>query len=88
MKENIEKTGMIVFIGVPLVLFLTVLSGILIYCCKKKPKAQEFGKKLKDKLVFDGLMNMMIISSLAFAVQAGFGRALNYDEVRPESAIF
>jgi hypothetical protein len=68
---------MIVFIGIPAVLILTALSITLIYLCKNKPKVQEFGLKIKDKIVFDTLIQVMIVSSLSFAVDAGFGIAFS-----------
>jgi hypothetical protein len=38
--------------------------------------------------MFDLTLNVMIISSLAFAIQSGFGRKFNYDQDRPESSAF
>jgi hypothetical protein len=75
---------MIVFLGIPAVLILTFISFILIHCCKKKPKVQEFGFKMKDKIVFDTLIPMMIVSSLSFAVEAGVGRAFSSEIDRPQ----
>jgi hypothetical protein len=79
---------MIVFIGIPAVIFLTVIAVVLIYPCKRNPKVQNFGLKLKDKIVFDTVIQVMIISSLSFAVEAGFGRALNNEIDQPEIGVF
>jgi hypothetical protein len=59
---------MIVTVGIPLIIILTVLSAILIYCCKKNEKVQNFGKKLKEKLIFGSIVNIMIFACLGLSV--------------------
>jgi CHASE3 domain sensor protein len=37
-KETANETGMIVLIGVPLIIILTVVAIVLTCCCAKRPK--------------------------------------------------
>jgi hypothetical protein len=66
-KETANETGMIVLIGIPFIITLTGIAILISYCCKKQPKCQELGKKLKDKLVFGMIVQIIMISFLAFA---------------------
>jgi hypothetical protein len=79
---------MVTYIGIPAVIILAVCSVALIYGCKKNPKMRAFGLKVKDKIIFDLMIQMMILSSLSFAEKSGFGRIFNYNEERPESEVF
>jgi flagellar biosynthesis protein FliR len=76
-KALADQTGMIVLIGVPLITLLLLLAVVISCCCTKVPKCKAFGVKLKDKLVLGMIVQIGMVSSLAFAQQAGFGRAFN-----------
>jgi hypothetical protein len=44
-EEIAEQSGMIIFIGIPVIALILILS-LLLLCCKSLPKVQDFGQKL------------------------------------------
>jgi hypothetical protein len=59
-----ERSGTIVFVGIPVMVLFSLIAILLIFGCKKFPKCQAFGMKIKDKLMFGMAVNLGIASSL------------------------